>query len=121
MGIDGIGKGGPPPVVPDAGGVDPSRATQGTEATFSVERGAKPATADGVDAASPLGRLRAGEVDVNGYVDLKVDEATRGLEGLSPTELGDIKQVLKEQMVSDPGLVDLVRNATGHIPSPPED
>ena len=55
----------------------------------------------------------------NGYVDLKVDEATRGLEGLSPAELGDIKQVLKEQMVSDPGLVDLVRTATGQLPSPP--
>ena len=94
---------------------------QGTEAAFSVERGAKTEGVGSVDAASPLGRLQAGEVDVNGYVDLKVDEATRGLAGLSPSELGDIKQVLKEQMVSDPGLVDLVRNATGQTPSLPED
>ncbi len=122
MGIDRIGKGGAPPVVPDAGGGDPiarTGAAPRTDAAFSVERGAKADGAAPVDAASPLGRLQAGEIDVNGYVDLKVDEATRGLEGLSPTELGDIKQVLKDQLVSDPGLVDLVRNATGHVPSPP--
>lgn len=121
MSIDRIGKGGAPPVVPDAGAVEGGKAV---EKAFSVERPeAMPAAVatTSVDAASPLARLRAGEIDVNGYADLKVDEATRGLEGLSATELGDIRSMLKEQLVSDPGLVDLVRTATGKVPPAPED
>lgn len=121
MSIDRIGKGGAPPVVPDAGAVEGGKAV---EKAFSVERpGTTHATeaTGSVDASSPLARLRAGEIDVNGYADLKVAEATKGLEGLSASELGDIRSMLKEQLVSDPGLVDLVRTATGASPSPPED
>lgn len=120
MSIDRIGKGGAPPVVPDAGAVEGGKSV---EKAFSVERPETHATeaTTSVDASSPLARLRAGEIDVNGYADLKVEEATKGLEGLSPGELGDIRSMLKEQLVSDPGLVDLVRTATGASPSPPED
>ena len=130
MAIDRIGKGGNVPQIPDTHA--PS-AAQKTGATFKVDRnesvtGAAEATQagkaeklEGASAASPLARLRAGEVDVNGYVDLKVDEATKGLHGVPPADLAEIKNMLRDQMRTDPGLADLVRTATGTMPSPPEE
>jgi len=123
MGIDRIGKGGAPPIDPSggAGGVEK---TGSVEKTFSVEGTEKTqagAAVGTVDASAPLERLRAGEVDVNGYVDLKVEEATKGLDGLAPSDLADIRQMLRDQMATDPGLVDLVTKATGSPASPPEE
>jgi hypothetical protein len=69
---------------------------------------------------SPLDRLRAGEIDVNGYVDLKVDAATKNLHGLGRVELEQIRATLKHQMVHDPAIVDLVKQATGAVPSDEE-
>ena len=126
MAIDRIGKGGALPEVPEAG--SPAGADKaGAAAPFKVDRG-EPATAadptrnvESVEPGSPLGRLRAGEVDVHGYVDLKVEEATKSLKGLPASELAEIKSMLRDQLRSDPGLTDLVRTATGKMPSPPED
>lgn len=127
MGIDRIGKGGGLPPTPDTSGVSGPQQKGGAERPFKVDR-AEGATqteragaAAEAGAASPLARLRAGEIDVNGYVDLKVDEATRNLKGLSPGEIDEIKRVLRDQMATDPGLADLVRTATGQTPSVPED
>lgn len=127
MGIDRIGKGGGVPQPPEAGGTGAVQQKGAVDRPFEVER-PKQADAtsqakqlDEVGATSPLGRLRAGEIDVHGYVDLKVDEATSALDGLSPGELDDIKKVLRDQMATDPGLADLVRAATGQMPKPPED
>ncbi|MBX3234140.1 MAG: hypothetical protein KIT84_06225 [Labilithrix sp.] len=126
MGIDRIGKGGAPPIDPGtgAGGVGGVGKTGGVEKTFSVEGAEKTRGAGdvgAVDTSSPLARLRAGEIDVNGYVDAKVDEATSGLEGLPPSDLAEIKKVLRDQLVTDPGLVDLVTKATGSAAIPPEE
>jgi hypothetical protein len=123
MAIDRIGKGGGLPQAPETGGVQPKGAV---ERPFQVERGqvdrAASATAPReLEATSPLARLRAGEIDVHGYVDLKVDEATSSLTGLSPAELDAIKKTLRDQMATDPGLADLVRTATGRVPKAPED
>jgi hypothetical protein len=121
MGIDRIGKGGPPPVSPEAatGPAGPAREP------FAVDRSDRAESANkaevGPSSASPLARLRAGEIDVDRYVDLKVDEATAALHGLSKAELADVKQVLRDQLASDPGLSDLVRSAAGRLPTPPED
>jgi hypothetical protein len=131
MGIDRIGKG-PPPASPETQATPGTSPKGPTEKTFSVtgpeaaERGEGAHTtaagaAGEVAPTSPLARLRAGEIDVDRYVDLKVEEATRGLSGLSRAELDDIKSVLRDQMVTDPGLSDLVRTATGKTPTPPED
>ncbi|MDB4943670.1 MAG: hypothetical protein JWP97_3204 [Labilithrix sp.] len=135
MAIDRIGKGGGIPQAPDTGAPGTDKAG-GASAPFKVERTERAAQTHGSEGpgrtdataaaspatpATPLARLRAGEVDVNGYVDLKVDEATKNLKGLSPAEVGDIKNVLRDQMRSDPGLSDLVREATGKSPSPPEE
>jgi hypothetical protein len=139
MAIDRIGKGAGLPPTPEGAGAGGAGGVGKTDATFKVDRpdasGATSATrgagaaneanaaerAGGVDATSPLARLRAGEVDVHGYIDLKVDQATSTLKGLSAAELDEIKSVLRDQMKSDPGLSDLVRTATGKMPTPPED
>jgi hypothetical protein len=119
MGIDRIGKGGVPPTAP--AGVEQKGPT---EKAFSVEAPAPKERALGaaaVDSSSPLARLRRGEIDVNGYVDAKVAEATHGLEGLSPVELDAIRKVLRDQAATDPALADLVRQSTGKAPSVPEE
>jgi hypothetical protein len=125
MAIDRIGKGGAPPVGHEpAAGVDKK---SGVDAPFSVDRTEPVATKAKVGAvgeleqATPLARLRAGEIELRDYVELKVDEATHGLHGLSAAELEDIKSVLRDQLSSDPGLRDLVQTATGREPEPPQD
>jgi uncharacterized protein (DUF2342 family) len=65
-----------------------------------------------------LERLRAGEVDVDGYLDLKVDEATAHLATLPPGELHALRSALRDRLATDPALVDLVRTATGGVPQP---
>jgi len=126
MAIDRIGKGAGLPPTPEGAGTGGAGGVGKTDATFKVDRpdATRAERAGGVDATSPtspLGRLRAGEVDVHGYIDLKVDQATSALKGLSAAELDEIKSVLRDQMKSDPGLADLVRTATGKMPTPPED
>lgn len=142
MGIDRIGKGGGVPPAPEGDGksaVAPKGATSGAEKTFEVKRPDAANAAQGThaahgaqatqgahgvgptDPASPLARLRRGEIDVHGYVDLKVDEATKALHGLSPEELADVKSMLRDQLRTDPALAELVQTATGKAPSPPED
>lgn len=132
MGIDGIGKGAKPPVTDPHGGAGPVDKKGKAERPFSASL-ERPEGVGGVagrtsvDASSatssptPLERFRAGEVDVNGYVDLKVDEVVGNLKGLSPAEVDDIRSMLRDQIATDPGLADLVRTATGQPPTPPED
>jgi hypothetical protein len=122
MGIDRIGKGpggaSPLPGAQDAGKTEGASRTfevRGDSASTKEVEGAKRA------AATPLEKLRAGEVDVHGYIDLQVDEATQHLSGLDPSELASIKDMLRDELASDPGLADLVRRATGHLPTPPEE
>lgn len=88
------------------------RPEKGAEARASVPVGA---------AASPLEQLQAGQIDVDRYVNLKLDEATRHLSGLSASKMEVIRRVLRAQLATDPALVDLVRQATGSVASSPED
>jgi hypothetical protein len=126
MAIDRIGKGGALPPTPEVGGPAGASKAGGPAAPFAVERSEKAGPAaptqntQGTE-ATPLARLRSGEVDVNGYVDLKVDEATKGLKGVPAAELAEIKSVLRDQLRTDPGLADLVRTVAGKSPSPPEE
>jgi hypothetical protein len=147
MGIDSIGKKGPP--TPPPGGAAPGRSTGARRADetgrpFEVAKKADPHSpsgphstsvrdpatgeaqrAGGAESVQPtptaLERLRAGEIDVHGYVDLKVDEATRHLAALPPSQLQQVRAALRERIASDPGLVELVRTATGSVPQPPAD
>ena len=121
MGIDSIGKKGPPvpPPAPDAKG-----AVRPTEAARPFEIPGSSSVAQGAPVEAPrtaLDRFRAGEIDVKGYVDIKVDEATAHLRGLPPADLEHVRASLRDRLATDPGLVDLVRTATGSVPPMPTD
>jgi hypothetical protein len=123
MGIDRIGKGGPvaPPPTTEVGGKD---AAPQAERPFEVRAEKTAATAPAAPiapATTALERLRAGEIDLQGYVAHKIQEATAHLHGVPPAELEAIKRILRDQISTDPALIDLVRHATGAAPPPRDD
>jgi hypothetical protein len=118
LGIDRIGKGASSP--PDA--LTPKEgATRGASpsgAPFEVNRKDTAAVPFAAPAASvapspALEAVRSGTLDVNGYLDAKVHEATAHLTHLSPTQLEAVQSVVRAQLVSDPHLAELVQHATG--------
>jgi hypothetical protein len=120
MGIDRIGKGGsvPPPTQAPA-----TQSAQRPEAPFAMPGASAPSAASSTAAsgASPLSRLRSGEIDVHAYLDIKVDQATAQLKGLGGEELQFVRSALREQIASDPTLADLFEQATGSAASRVED
>jgi hypothetical protein len=127
MGIDRIGKQGSTIPLNDGAGAAGSRGAERTGASFEVPKpGAAPvaegARAGSVDPVRPaLERLRSGEIDLNGYLDAKIEEATLHLGGLPPVELDAIRAALRDRMSTDPTLVELARTATGQLPPPPDE
>ena len=113
MSIDRIGKGSG--AIPAAGIEQPSSPSEvsKTGAEFKVQK------SDAVQAAAPapLDRLRSGEISVSQYLDIKVSEATSHLDRrLGTDQLEFIRNSLREQIASDPVLVDLVKASTGSAP-----
>lgn len=126
MSIDGIGKGGPKlPSGGPEGAAKPGKAFEVSrpekagpvDATSEATAARASAEVQGASGASPLARLRAGQIDLNQYLDLKVDEATASLSGLPAGDRDAIKKMLRDQLATDPTLVDLVKSATGAAPS----
>jgi hypothetical protein len=110
MSIDGVGKPGTPPV-----GVGSPGPTTGPERgeTFAVPGGRGAESAAAVDA---LGRVGRGELGIDEYLNLRVAEATRHLDGKLPEEqLEFVRFTLREQLNTDPVLVELVRRTTGNV------
>src|SRR5262245_46933396 len=107
MGIDGIGKGGAPP---PAGGIDRSTSPSATEIGSSTEfKVGKTAAVEAAGSVS-LDQVRSGAISVSQYLDLKVNESTAHLvDRLNAEQLSFIRQSLREQLSSDPALVDLVK------------
>ena len=59
-------------------------------------------------------RLARGELDVDGYLDARVDEAIASLVGKLPAErIAWLRGMLREQLVADPVLSERVRQVTG--------
>lgn len=113
MSIDGIGKRGGARGIgsPDAAG---PTAAQKTGKSFQLEAPADVATVRG---SSALEDFQAGRIDQNGYLDQKVQAATRHLEGLPPADLAELRELLRDQIASDPGFSELVERATGQKPT----
>ena len=114
MGIDGIGK--PPNAsIGGIGGVQGGDAARGAE-PFVVDRSAPTAPSERVSAA--LSSLQRGELSLDQYLDGRVNDATQHLVGkLSAEQLDFVKQSLREQLATDPVLVELVQRTTGSSPA----
>jgi hypothetical protein len=114
MGIDGIGKPGstlPPGAV---GGAEQLPAAAGAK-DFSVESATAVEQAQGSDQLDQLGR---GELSLEQYLDARVADATAHLEGkLAAEQLEFVKRSLRQQLATDPVLVELIRRATGSAPA----
>lgn len=120
MSIDGIGKSGTNPPV---SGIDRpgSSSTGAIGEAPSGEFKVPAATPAETAALAPLDQLREGTISVSQYLDIKVNEATSHLEQrVSLEQLSFIRGNLREQLSADPILVELVRSATGALPSPNE-
>lgn len=113
-GPGGAGKFGgvPAPGVAGAPGVpQPSSAERKGfgEAIGAPER---PERAVEATATPPLERLRAGEIDLPQYVELRVREATAHLEGVvAPADLEEIRAALHDTLESDPDVAALAQAA----------
>lgn len=108
MGIDGIHKpGGPPP------NLHPGRAS-GADRDFKANLETAPSSPAAPTAPSnALQRLDAGDISVDEYLDLQVNEAVAHLAGkLPPNQLEFVRESLREQLSEDPVLVELVRRTT---------
>jgi hypothetical protein len=125
MGIDRIGKGPVSPPKEGVGSASGSGSAERTGTSFEVSRPASPATPEhvrAVDGVRPaIERLRSGEIDLNAYLDSKVDEATAHLRALPPAQLDAVRSTLRERLASDPTLVELTRTATGQLPKAPDE
>ena len=112
MGIDGIGKppAGTPGVSPGAAsGVGSAGGASPTE-TFSVKAAAP---SQGPAPSEALQQLERGEISLDQYLDVRVNEAVSHLaQKLAPEQLEFVRGTLREQLSSDPVLVELVRRAT---------
>ena len=109
MSIDGIGK---------RGGIAPGASVPGaTPAAGSVEVGAPEAAsapeASGA-ASDAFQALERGEINVDQYLDARVESAVAPLlSRLSPEQLEFVRAELRSSLTTDPVLVELVRKTTG--------
>jgi hypothetical protein len=112
MSIDGIGR--PPIPKGDVGSVGGGSAVSGDG--FRLDAPA-PSSAAG-DASELLSRLERGEISVDAYVQARLEEAVRPLEGrVSPEQLKVVREVLSQELETDPVVVELLRRATAGAPS----
>lgn len=73
-----------------------------------------PEPAAALNAASAVDRLCRGEISMDEYVDECVEEGTRHLQGkISAHRLAVVRQVIREQMETDPALADYVAKMVG--------
>lgn len=116
MSIDGIGKrGGIPAGAPAPGAAStPGEFKLGESAGIgAAEQAAAPGTS-----TDTLGALERGEISVDQYLDARVQSAVAPLEAsLSPDQLQFVRSELRAALENDPVLVELVRKATGVVPS----
>lgn len=114
MGIDGIGKGGNVPKVDSSSAATSVKGVEGERFELSTEG------VEQTQSAGLLEQVQRGEVGLDAYLDVRVNDAVGHLEGrLSPEQLEFVKEELRAQLQSDPVLIELVRRATGQSPEAP--
>jgi hypothetical protein len=117
MSIDRIHKSTSQPPVSGPEGAAGARGKPAAEA-FGVEKAAR---TEGATALSPAEQVRAGQMDLNTYLETRVQEATRHLEGKAPRSvIEQVQGMLREQLAHDPALQEMVREATGIAPTADE-
>jgi hypothetical protein len=110
MGIDGIGK----PPGASIGGIGSVPGQEGAHEAGPFKLDANAPVVAGGKLSAALSSLQRGELSLDQYLDSRVSEATSHLVGkLSPDQLEFVKQSLREQMATDPVLVELVQRTTG--------
>ncbi len=111
MAIDGIRKGGTPVVGPTRS--DEAHGASAPTKSFDVSGAAELAGAAKAEALSSLAmRVRSGELDLAAFVDAKIEQSTSHLK-LSPEALSDVKDMMRDKMMSDPLVVDWISELTG--------
>jgi hypothetical protein len=118
MAIDGIGK---PPIsgLPSLGGSS-SVAGVKPQADFSIDSASGPGTAQpasAVDATNLTKQIESGQLTQERYLEARVDLAVQHLVGQIPADQIDVIQAtLRDQLSTDPMLLDMVARATagGH-------
>ena len=108
-----VGGAGGPGGVGKPGGVAPGSVEPGVkppETSFgSVREAAKAADEQG---PSPIEQLKTGQIDVKRYVELKVEQATKHLDGiLPPAEIERVQTELRDLIEQDPDVAALVKAA----------
>jgi hypothetical protein len=109
MSIDGIGKPGSPTGPGPIGGPDASE--RGASASFEVGASERTAQTD----QSDLAAFDRGEISLDQYLDRRVEQALDHIAGkISAEQLDFVRATLREQLHTDPVLVEMIRRATGH-------
>jgi hypothetical protein len=109
MSIDGVGK--PPGGPGGIGGPGGAGGIGKSGETFQVD---SPDATSSAQGSGALGQLQRGEISVEQYLDTRVEQALEHLQSkLSSEQLDFVRNNLREQLASDPVLVELVRRATG--------
>lgn len=112
MSVDGIGSGGR-----NVGGVGGTGAPLAPNAAEGASAG-RAVEAPAAGGPTPLERLERGEISFDQYLDGRVADAVRHLEGrASGAQIDFVRNALRESLAADPVLVELVRRATGSVPS----
>jgi hypothetical protein len=89
---------------------------------MAAESRAPVATGQSVAESAALAQLRRGELTLDQYLDILVERNVQHIQSRVPAErLAAIKEVLREALVTNPGLVEVVRSLTGCEPRLPED
>lgn len=112
MGVDGIsGRA--------AGAVGASEPAAAEEARAEPAQGAGSARdVPGASGSLALQQLERGEIDVQQYLDARVADAVQHLEGRFPaSQIDFVRKALREELSSDPVLVELVRRTAGSPPA----
>ena len=121
MSIDGIGKrGGVTAGAPAGAEVPAAPGAAPAQGSFQVGAPAAVATPDAASGASgasdAFSALERGEINVDQYLDARVEGAVAPLlSRLSPEQLEFVRAELRTALETDPVLVELVRKTTGGV------